>query len=145
MRSACPGSVVERIGVPLEWFVIVRGHKLWRNGPWVWCARCGCYSQQRAVGLARDCRPKTERASREFGNLRRGRERGGGRLGGNGTGSGNTKGKGAGKGKGTVTQWANSNLKCTEVNGNQLCFFKQRTGSCSKANCRTATLGSGMD
>ena len=73
MRSECPGSVVERIGVPLEWYVTIRGHKLWQNGPWTWCARCGCHSRQRVVGLAKWCSPKTERQSRELGNLRQGK------------------------------------------------------------------------
>ena len=59
--------------MPLAWYISVRGHSLWRSGPWIWCARCGNHSAQRAVGLKGHCTPKTERQSRELGNLRAGR------------------------------------------------------------------------
>ena len=75
MRSACAGHVASRIvqPCPLAWYIDVRGHRLWRSGPWIWCARCGCHSSQRAVGLKGHCTPKNERQSRELGNLRAGR------------------------------------------------------------------------
>ena len=76
MRTACAGHVAQRIVRPnqLSWFITVKGHHLWRSGPYVWCARCGCHSSQRAVGLKEDCKPRSARASRELGNLRAGRK-----------------------------------------------------------------------
>ena len=38
------------------------------------CARCGCHSSQKAVGLKDVCKPRTVRESRELGNLRAGRK-----------------------------------------------------------------------
>ena len=76
MRTACTGHVAQRIvrPNPLTWFISVRGHRLWRSGPYIWCARCGCHSSQKAVGLKDQCKPRTERESRELGNLRAGRK-----------------------------------------------------------------------
>ena len=73
MRSPCSGHVAARIVRPLAWFVTVKGHRLWRSGPWVWCSRCGCHSQRRAVGLKLGCVPKGVRQSRELRDFREGR------------------------------------------------------------------------
>ena len=76
MRTPCTGNVAQRIvrPSPVSWYINVKGHHLWRSGPYVWCARCGCHSSQRAVGLKDDCKPRTERQSRELCNLRAGRK-----------------------------------------------------------------------
>ena len=75
MRTPCTGNVARRIvrPSPVSWYINVKGHHLWRSGPYIWCARCGCHSSQRAVGLKDECKPRTERKSRELGNLRAGR------------------------------------------------------------------------
>ena len=43
------------------------------SGPIVWCAKCGCYSRDRVVNLARDCVPKTVQQNRALRDLRGGR------------------------------------------------------------------------
>ena len=57
MQTACTGHVAQRIvrPSPLSWYISVRGHHLWRSGPYIWCARCGCHSSQKAVGLKDFC------------------------------------------------------------------------------------------
>ena len=77
-KAGCSGhSTVRLVLDDLGPYVRVHGHRLWKTGPYVWCALCGSHAHLRIRGLDGRCRGKLVSTSggvaRGRANLRAGR------------------------------------------------------------------------
>merc|ERR1712129_8694 len=58
--STCAKMLLDELGP----YVRVKGHNLWRTGPYLWCAKCGSYTKRCVRGLGRQCRHGIPEAAR---------------------------------------------------------------------------------